>query len=53
MNNKEIIEKALEIMNINSVDIFSLQLEECKLSIMTKEKINNKILEQLHHELIQ
>ena len=53
MNNKEIIEKALEIMNINSVDIFSLQLEECKLSIMTKEKINNKILEQLHHELIK
>ena len=53
INNKEIIEKALEIMNINSVDIFSLQLEECKLSIMTKEKINNKILEQLHHELIQ
>ena len=53
MNNKEIIEKALEIMNINPVDIFSLQLEECKLSIMTKEKINNKILEQLHHELIQ
>ena len=50
--NKEIIEKALEIMNINSVDIFSVQIEECKLSIMTKEKINNKILEQLHHELI-
>ena len=52
VNNKEIIEKALEIMNINSVDIFSVQIEECKLSIMTKEKINNKILEQLHHELI-
>ena len=53
MNNKEIIDKALEIMNINSIDIFSVQLEECKLSIMTKEKISNKILEQLHHELIK
>lgn len=52
MNNENIIKKTLEILNINSVDIFSMQLEECKLSIMTKEKINNKLLEQLHHELI-
>ena len=52
MNNKEIIRKALEILKINSIDVFSTQLEECKLSIMTKEKVNDKILEQLHHELI-
>lgn len=52
MNNENIIKKVLEILNINSVDIFSMQLEECKLSIMTKEKVNNKLLEQLHHELI-
>ncbi len=52
MNNKNIIEKALEILNINSVEIFSVELEECKLSIMTKEKVSDKILEQLHHELI-
>lgn len=53
VNNKEIIKKALEILNLNSIEIFSIQLEECKLSIMTKEKISNKLLEQLHHELIK
>lgn len=53
MNNKEIIKKTLEILNLNSIEIFSIQLEECKLSIMTKEKISNKLLEQLHHELIR
>ena len=52
MNNKDIIKKTLDILNINSVDIFSLKLEECRLSIMTKEKVSDKILEQLHHELI-
>ena len=52
MNNENIIRRTLEIFNMNSVDIFSMQLEECKLSIMTKEKVNNKLLEQLHHELI-
>lgn len=53
MNNKNIMQKTIEIFNINSVDIFSIQLEECKLSVMTKERVNNKLLEQLHHELIK
>ena len=52
MGNKEIIKKTLEILNLNSIDIFSVTLEECKLSFMTKEKVSNKLLEQLHHELI-
>lgn len=52
-NNKEIIRKTLEILKINSVQVFSTQLEECKFSIMTKEKVSDKILEQLHHELIK
>ncbi len=52
LNNDNVIRKTLELLNINSVDIFDIQLEECKLSIMTKEKVSNKILEQLHHELI-
>ena len=52
MNNEDIIRKTLEIFNLNSIDIFDLQLEECKLSIMTKEKVSDKLLEQLHHELI-
>ena len=52
-NNKDITKKVLEILNINSVEIFSIQLEECKLSIMLKEKVSDKLLEQLHHELIK
>ena len=53
MNNKGIMKKTLEIFNINSVNIYSIELEECKLSIMTKEKVSDKLLEQLHHELIK
>ena len=53
MNNKDIMSKTIKIFDMNSIDIFSIQLEECKLSIMTKEKINNKLLEQLHHEIIK
>ena len=53
INNNDIIKKTLEIFNLNAIDIFSVQLEVCKLSIMTKERVNNKVLEQLHHELIK
>ena len=53
MNNKNILNKTLEILNMNSIEIFSMQMEECKLSIMFKEKIGDKVLEQLHHELIK
>lgn len=53
MNNKNIMKKTIELLNLNSVEIFSTQLEECKFSIMLKEKISNKVLEQLHHELIK
>ncbi len=52
MNNRNVVKKVLEILNINSTEIFSLDLEECKLSFMTKEKVSDKLLEQLHHELI-
>ena len=53
VNNKDIKKNTLQILNINSIQIHSIELEECKLSIMTKEKVNDKVLEQLHHELIQ
>ena len=52
MNNKSIIQKTLEILNTNSIEIYSFKLEECRLSIMTKEKVSTQLLEQLHHELI-
>lgn len=52
LNNKDIIKETLDILKNNLIEVFSTQLEECKLSIMTKGKVNDKILEQLHKKLI-
>lgn len=51
-NNYEITNTLLKILNLNKLEVLSIQVDECKISIMTKEKISDKILEQLHHELI-
>ena len=51
-NNEEIIKQILEILSLNKLDILSMQIDECKISIMFKEKVSDKILEQLHNELI-
>lgn len=51
-NNQDIIKQILQIFNLNKLEILSMQVDECKISIMTKEKVSSKILEQLHHELI-
>jgi len=51
-NNENIMKKLLEILNLNKLEILSMQVDECKISIMTKEKVSSNILEQLHHELI-
>ena len=53
MNHKEILQETLRILSLNNIEILTMQLEECKLSIITKEKVSDKLLEQLHHELIQ
>lgn len=51
-NSPDIMKNILKIFNLNKLEILSMQVDECKISIMTKEKVSNKILEQLHHELI-
>lgn len=51
-NNYEITNKLLQILSLNKLEILSMKIDECKISIMTKEKVSSKILEQLHHELI-
>lgn len=51
-NNEKIIKQTLQIFNLNKLEILSIQVDECKISIMTKEKASSKILEQLHNELI-
>lgn len=52
VNNEKIIKQILQIFNLNKLEILSIQVDECKISIMTKEKASSKILEQLHNELI-
>ncbi len=51
-NNHEILDQLLKIISLNKLEILSMQIDECKISIMTKEKVSSNILEQLHHELI-
>ena len=51
-NNKDIMKKLLDVLKLNKIDILTMQVDECKISIMTKEKASSDIVEQLHHELI-
>lgn len=51
-NNIEIIERIFKILNQNNIEILTMQINETKISIMTKEKVTDKILEQLHYEFI-
>ncbi len=51
-SNEKVIKQILQIFNLNKLEILSIQVDECKISIMTKEKVSSKILEQLHNELI-
>lgn len=51
-NNQEIMNTLLQTLNLNKLEILSMQVDECKISIMTKEKAPSQIIEQLHHELI-
>ena len=51
-NNAEITRQLMQILNINGIEVFSIKIDECKISIMTKEKDSCNILEQLHNKFI-
>ena len=53
VTNKDVIQEVLKILSLNQLEILSLEMDECKLSVMTKEKASSRILEQLHHRLIE
>lgn len=53
MNDKKVIEKILKIIIKNKIEILYYEITETKIAIMFKEKIDNKILEELHFELIE
>ena len=51
-NNKEILEKTLEIFKKHNINILSVQIDETKLSIITKEKESDILIKELHKEII-
>lgn len=53
MNNNSNIEKIFDIIELNNLNIISLDITESKISIMLSEKASNNILEQFHKALIK
>ena len=52
INNDDIMKKVIKIVNNNSIEVLSIQLEECKLSITTKERVSDALIKELHQLLI-
>ena len=51
-NNKEILEKTLKIFKKHNINILLVQIDETKLSIITKEKESDILIKELHKEFI-
>lgn len=52
MNNDDIMKKVIKIVNNNSIEVLTIQLEECKLSITTKERVSDALIKELHQLLV-
>ena len=52
INNDDIMKKVIKIVNNNSIEVLSIQLEECKLSITTKERVSDALIKELHLLLV-
>lgn len=52
LNDETITKKILEILEKNEIEILSIQIDECKISVMANKKIECNILEELHSEFI-
>lgn len=50
--NTEILNKVIEIININKLDLFDISLNSSKITIIFNNKLSNNILEQLHSTII-
>ena len=51
-NDKKILEKTMEIIELNKLEILYFEINESKISILFNQKIPNAILEQLHKTLL-
>ena len=52
MSNNVVLNKTMEIIKQNKLEIISMEINETKIAIMFKKIISNKILEELHENLI-
>lgn len=53
MNNTEILKQVMKIVELNELDIYSLEINESKIALVFTQKVSNSVLEQLHNELIK
>src|SRR5574344_1022569 len=51
--NTNILKKILEIINLNKLDFFDINLNSSKIAILFNKKLSNSILEQLHNTIIE
>lgn len=52
LNTNEIIIKIMKIIKINNLEILKIEADECKISLIFKEKVSDNVLEQMHNEII-
>ena len=52
MSNNIVLKKAMHIIEENRLDILSMEINESKISIMFKYKVDNSIAEEFHKRLI-
>ena len=52
-NDDTILEKVLNIIELNQLEIYHLEVNESKIAMLFTTKVSNTILEQLHKELVE
>ena len=52
MSNNSVLNKTMNVIEKNKLDIISMEINETKIAIMFKTIIPNEILEELHKILI-
>ena len=52
MSNNSVLNKTMDVVKKNKLDIISMEINETKIAIMFKKIIPNEILEELHKTLI-
>ena len=52
MSNNIVLNKTMDVIKNNKLDIISMEINETKIAIMFKKIIANEVLEELHKTLI-